>query len=389
MKLFDKNIYITFFSTNFCLFIILILLLVGDTLTKIYLNDILNFSWLFKALISILLLINLFISNKSLFWGISILFMSILLGIVFNYQNDVVAKTSLFFEYISGIMLFNFLLTNNKKESLKKGIFFVFSFYLTTIIFAALFDIVFLKTYGENRFGYKPIFSSQNEFSFIMIAIIAFFYKNYLTKKSFFNLILAIISVITALFIGTKVVYIFIIVFIIYLGLKHLKVNYLMLIILLSTLIIILNKESLFEIINNNYSPIVDIYYKTGFLDAISSLRLSYLKDRFPCQISSFEFINYLFGGLNMSCYTEMSIIDILLFFGLLGGPYYLYLYKKYIYNKLSLDSFGYVLIITTISLSFVAGAFFENLSAQFYLLSVLFIYYHNPHSSFQNKVEK
>jgi len=388
MKLFDKNIYITFFSTNFCLFIILILLLVGDTLTKIYLNDFLNFSWLSKALISILLLINLFISNKGLFWGISILFMSILLGMVFNYQNDVVAKTSLFFEYISGIMFFNFLLTNNKKGSLKKGVFFVFCFYFTTIILATLLNINFLRTY-ESRFGFMPLFSSQNEFSFIMISIVAFFYKNYLTKKTVFNLNLAIISVITALFIGTKVVYVFILVFVIYLGLKHLKVNYLMLIILLSTLIIILNKESLFEIINNNFKPIVDVYYKTGFLDAVSSLRLSYLKDRFPCQISSFEFINYLFGGLNMSCYTEMSIIDILLFFGLLGGPYYLYLYKKYIYNKLSLDSFGYILIITTISLSFVAGAFFENLSAQFYLLSVLFIYYHNPPSSFQNKVEK
>ena len=374
-----------FFKTDLSLFLILIFLFVGDTLTAILLKGSYNYSWAFKAIISILLLLNLFLSNKRLFSYFMMLFIAIGTGMVLNYLDDFISKTSLFFEYFSGILFFHFLLVNKKKKLLKKILFFIFTFYLITILLGIIFEIDFLRTYGGTRFGYMPLFSSQNEFSFVMIAIVSFFYKNLENKKSIINFVIFFLSVIISLFVGTKVIYLFIIIFINHLGIVHLKLkHYLSSLFFILTGIYIL-KDFLLAFLNNYFKPLISVYLNTGFLDAISSLRLSYLEGRILCQLSSLEFINYLFGGLNLNCYTEMSLIDILLFFGIIGSFFYFYLYKKIIYNSLNLDSFGYVLILAIISLSFLGGYFFENLSAQFYVLSVLFIYYHNPSSSFKN----
>lgn len=374
-----------FFKTNFSLLLILFLLFTGDTLTGIFLKDNYNYSWLFKGVISIILLVNLVLSNKKLFYKLTILFFIFSFGMIFNYLNDFISKISLFFEYISGLLFFNFLLINNNKEILKTALFYIFSFYLITILFAALFDLDYLKTYGENRFGYKPIFSSQNEFSFIMIAILAYFFKKYLDKNSILNFSLFIFSIFVALLVGTKVVYLFVFIFINYLTLKYLKIRYYLLLVFLIAFISFLIKDVLFNLIQQHFKAIADVYLNTGFIDAVSSLRLSFLKDRILCQLSSFKFINYFSGGLNMDCSTEMSIIDIFLFFGVIGLPFYFYLYKKEVYDKLNLDHFGFVLVLSIICLSFLGGYFFENLSAQAYVLIVLFIYYYNPSLPYQN----
>lgn len=385
MKLINKNIIHSFFKTKFCLVLILFLLFTGDSLTKIYLNKTLNFSWIAKVIISLLLLTNLFFLNKKNFNLLAILFCGLLLGMAMNFQNDFIEKTSLFFEYTSGIMFFNFLIINQNKLLLSKLLLYVFSFYIVTVLAGSFFEIDFLRTYNASRFGYMPLFSSQNEFSFIMISIVVFFYKRWLGKQEFYNSLFLFLSLITALLTGTKVVYIFLLIFINYILIRNFKVKKTFIFYILTGLLVFYLKDELFLLFIDKFEIFVDIYLEKGLLDTISSLRLSYLNDRLICQTSRMEFINYLFGGMTIKCITEMSFFDIILFFGFIGGGIYVYLYIKHVFKKLHLDSFGVLFILSFIILSFLGGYYFENFSSQFYTISVLFIFYYIPAPLSQN----
>lgn len=377
MNLNIKYRYNNFFRTNFCLIVILLLLFVGDTLTKIYIDDNLKISWIIKASISLILVLNLFYSNKNLFLIISILFLIVLVGMVFNFQQDLIAKISLFFEYVSGILFFQFLIVNQKKVLLSKLILIIFSIYVITILTASLLGISYLTTYKFGRFGYMPLFSSQNEFSFIMITIVVYFYKSWIKRKSMLYLLLFTLSVFASLLIGTKVIYLFIFIFFNYLLIKYFKLRKSAAIYVLILLLIFLFKENLILFLNRNFEVLVEVYQEKGILDAISSLRLSYLKDRLICQNSTLEPVNIIFGGLNIGCLTEMSLFDVLLFFGVLGVCFYFYSIKKAIIDNIKLDVFGYFYLISITLLSFVGGYFFENFSAQIYSVSLLYIFYH------------
>ncbi len=379
MKLFNKNIICAFFKTNYCLVFILSLLVAVDTFTKFYLNSNMNFSWAGKVIISILLFACLYLFNKRIFVLVAILFWMISFGMALNFQNDFIEKVSLFFEYVSGIMFFNFLIVNNNKNLLFKILLIIFTFYTVTVLTAWLFEIDYLRTYNALRFGYMPLFSSQNEFSFIMIAIVVFYYKNWLRKKKFYSFLLLFLSLAASLIIGTKVIYIFLIVFVncILILNFHFKKIILFYVLLIITLFYF--KDYLFLFLENKFEIFVDLYHEKGLLDTISSLRVSFLQDRLICQTSNMNHVEYLFGGMTIPCLTEMSFFDIFLFFGCVGGFMYCYLYLKLVLKKLSLDLFGLVFISTITTLSMLAGYYFENFSSQIYTISVLFIFYYKP----------
>ena len=338
-----------------------------------------NFSWAGKAIISILLLVSLFLFNKNSFILISILFWMISLGMVLNFQNDFTQKISLFFEYISGIIFFKFLIINQNKALLSKILIIIFSFYTITVLIAGLFEIDFLRTYNALRYGYMPLFSSQNEFSFIMITIVVFYYKNWLEKKEFYGFLLLILSLAASLIIGTKVVYLFLIIFINYIIIINLQLKKIILFYVLILITLFYFKDYLFLFFENKFEIFVDLYHEKGLFDTISSLRVSYLQDRLICQTSNMKPLNYLFGGLTIPCLTEMSFFDVFLFFGLIGGVMYGYLYVRLVINRLSLDLFGAIFVSSITLLSMVAGYYFENFSSQIYTISVLFIFYYQP----------
>lgn len=368
------------FKTKFCLIFFLVLLFLGDTLTKIFIHNSINiFAWVSKAIITLLLITNLLYNNKELFIKIALLFTLVFIANVINYQDDFTPKASLFFEYISALLFFNFLTINRNRFLLSKILQYIFIFYISTILIAALLDIKFLMTYNEDRFGYMPLFSSQNEFSFIMISIIVFFYKKWLLKKRLHNTLLLFLSIISASIIGTKVVYIFLILFINYFLIFNFKIKKIISLYAITCVILLTFKNELIILFDKAFGMFAKIYEEKGFIDTVSSLRISYLSDRLICQISNMKFLNYLFGGMNISCITEMSFFDILLFFGLIGSMIYSWLYVNWIFKKLRLDYFGVFFIIYFVVLSFLGGYYFENFSAQVYVISVLFIYYYEP----------
>lgn len=389
MKIFDKTVFNSVFVTKFGLILLMMLLLVGDTLTSFFIKENLKFSIFFKAIITFLLIVNLAFSNKTLFIGVILLCLSVSVGIGFNNLNDFIPKTSLVFEYLSGLLFFNYLILSNNKKTLSSIFAGIFIFYCLTILIAFIFQIDYLKTYYGERFGYMPFFSSQNEFSFIIIATIIYFYKIYLNTPSKINLLFIIMALISSLLVGTKVLYAFVLIFIAYLILKKFNFKILALITGFALILLLFLKNHLFNFLYTYNKVLMDVYSEHGLINFISSLRYEFLEDRLECQFLTMDSYNYLFGGINMKCFTEMSLIDILLTFGLLGSILYFYLLRRFILLKLDLDIFGcYAVTIITL-LSFLGGYFFENLSAQFYVIGVLYIFYYRPTTDAQKIKEQ
>lgn len=388
MKIFDKTALYEVFINNYGLIIMLSLLFIGDTLTSVFFEDNLRFSFGFKTVIILMLLLNLVSSNKELLIGIIFLSICLGLGMFLNYQHDYLAKTALFFEYISGLLFFNYLSMRDKKKELTTICSIVFMFYCATTILVFLLQIDYFKTYYGPRFGYMPFFNSQNEFSFIMIAIVCFFYQKYLAVPSTFNLLLSLIAIISSLLVGTKVLYIFTLLFVLYIFFKHLKVKIFLVLSIAILTALYFTREPLLDFLKIHFKVITDVYSKYGFINAISSLRYDYFQERINCQMAHMQFYNYLFGGIDIDCISEMSLIDILLTFGIIGSIVYFYLLKKFIVDNLKLNHLGYFFIIAITVMSFLSGYFFENLSAQFYVICVLYIYYYPVDHFFLNTKE-
>jgi hypothetical protein len=309
-------------------------------------------------------------------------------GMILNYQNDIIPKTAQFFEYYSGILIFYFFIKSDSYKIIDKIILSVFLFYVINILIVTIFKIDYFKTYPTSqRFGYMPLFNAQNEFSFIMITILSYFYKKLSLTKNIINCFLFTISLLAACFVGTKIIYLFVFILINYLILKKLGRKFYVIFGIIFLIFNVLLKELWYNFLKNYFNSLVLVYEKNGILDAVSSLRLSHLENKIGCQSMSFKLVNYFFGGSNLDCITEMSLLDLFLFFGVIGFVWYFYLYKKLVLIRLKLDTFGYLLIISITFLSFLGGYYFENFSTQLYFISFLYLFYFDKENAFQNKV--
>ena len=105
------------------------------------------------------------------------------------------------------------------------------------------------------------------------------------------------------------------------------------------------------------------------------------------CHLNDFKLINYFFGGSQNNCLVEMSLFDLFFFFGILGLLLYLFIIYNTILSKLKLDLFGQLSLLLVVLLSFIAGYYFENFSAQIYIIGVIFIFYSSKPSP-QNTIE-
>lgn len=244
------------------------------------------------------------------------------------------------------------------------------------IILGFIFNIEVFQTYpGPWRFGYDGLIFAQNEASFIFIfALTTVYYRRFYLgiKEYFFWFILF-----TSLVVATKAVFLYFILLLCFhlfkkvslkniltFGFSALLFGYL----LFSTLI---NK-----IILNSYNTFMYMYNREGLWFALFSGRNVYIQDKlFPLIFEYWSVPNYLFGGQDVVAhYIEMGLIDLALFFGIIGFVIYLYVFYR-IFNLLSLErdfkiffGFTFLLIIAT------AGHFFESGIAGIHFMMMLLI---------------
>lgn len=232
------------------------------------------------------------------------------------------------------------------------------------IIFGFLFDIFLFKTYQGKRFGYNGLLVSSATGSYVYI--ISYIYLLVKHEKTLFTNFFALIIIAASLLVGTKAIYIFFFGFLLYYAIYYsppkLKIG-----ILISTSIILPIITYMFFY---KYALFNNIRMNHGIISALMSYRDQlFFNETLPFIKSNWNVLNYLFGGIaDIKTRSQMELVDIFYFFGIIGGLLYLYTFKKFFLEG-KLNRSIKTLLLFTFGIILFAGNFFGYASVAIYVV--------------------
>jgi hypothetical protein len=388
-----------FKKLSYLLYFTIIVFLTGDILRKVGIfisADFIRYTAvsklivLFAYLIVIITFFKIYINNtysKGLLFCIILLLITFYLGQFFlrDYQgffkiegrNYLILTRYLFWPLTAAVFLPLFI----DKNYDQKHLFFLERIVIinSIIIFIGLiFDIEIFRTYSNpNRFGFMGLFNTHNQASYYYISFILFNYYLIFFKKQ--NKTKFLIFVLTALLVGTKKIYLFLIL----LGLTHIiyfKVWKNRLFYLRAIAIIILVTvffSYLKSLFINTFGLFIKIYNEKGLLSSLSSYRSDLLLKTVKNTIyENWTDQNYFFGGARFHVSrTEFELVDLYIFFGLFGFFAYYYLFRI-LFVLTKGDKFYLFILVMIGIISFFASGFLTsaNQPIMFLLISSYFI---------------
>ena len=370
-----KNIINWVFIDNF-LSVLLVVFFCSEAFGKIiYLSgNGTNIQSAIKFVVLIFISFKIIFYYKKYFHFLSIIGLSIcfLMGQYFipdGFSTNIIV---LFLRYIFPLILFlyfnNHLIIN---ESSKKLLFKFFEAIIILnsflIVFGFLFKIQIFETYEFSRFGYNGLLRTSTTSTYFYL--ITLFYFLYSYKEQFFNKWKSILVFIVCFFIGTKSIYLglsvvtFTYFFIRY---KNYKKKYLL------SFVFVLTTFILGYLLFFEFGQFNHIRQSDGLASSILSYRDQlFLNNTLPNIKQNWSFINYLIGSLNnINARSQFDIIDVIHFWGFLGGAFYLFIYYKFLIT-FKLVRIDLIFIVFLIFLIFFAGNFFTYTTIPIYLLII------------------
>lgn len=273
---------------------------------------------------------------KSLFFLAILFFLNFLANYSLNLTEGTFYKvTYLQIQFLFGLLVLIFF--NQFYKSIKPepviyiiSILVVINFLL--IVIGYFFDLTIFKTYVI-RFGFNGCFKSTSIASYFYMFVIILFHL----RKRKYAYTLLVISIISALFVGSKSLYFFLYLYGIYVTYinifksfqnKRIKLYKAIFIILATVLFFVF---SLFIFMNNE--TMSRVYSEYGFITAFFSYRDYLFMSAFEEVIGNWGVLNYAIGGMGVISKTiEIDTIDLLLNYGILGFFVYIYVFLKNIF---------------------------------------------------------
>ena len=232
------------------------------------------------------------------------------------------------------------------------------------MIFGFLFDYEILKAYAySQRFGYNGFLLKTSEASYLYILLIITTYYDYLYNKT--KGILCLYFILISFLIGTKAVWLFVVLLILLHFFNH-KNKLIKQVfgasLIVGSIMLYIFKEYIIKIVVNLFSFGPEIYNEHGFITLLTSTRdllffntLSHLKEHGT-------FVIYLFGGVNLKDFgVEFELVDLFLFFGVIGLLTYVLIVKKLFFDAKSTKR-KTLLFLALMCISFFAGNFFMSI---------------------------
>ncbi|MBT0607162.1 hypothetical protein [Aequorivita echinoideorum] len=299
-----------------------------------------------------------------------VLFVSFSIGQFFlnnGFQTEILVSFS---KYLFPVFLFAYF---SKYSVSRAGVQFLFKTFEHILVFngiliflGLLFEIYFFKSYVGARFGYNGIFINTSTSSYIYAIAIFYFLLKY--KDQFLKNWKSLLIIICSLLTGTKILYLFILGALIMYVYSFLKISKQQRNVLFTFIGII--AVSLLYFFFFHWGKFNDIRTEKGIVSSILSFRDELLiNNTIPFITNNWQWPNYLFGGISdLATRSQLGFIDIFLFWGILGGLLYLFVYCKAFIPK-SMVKNGYIIVIVLGVMVFLAGNFFENASVAIYLL--------------------
>ncbi|WP_417372176.1 hypothetical protein [Gelidibacter japonicus] len=358
-------------NKNSLIIIYFIILVLADITTKMW-NDLSPApSYIIKGLLLIPVFIFVFRKERRFLINFTILLLIFSIGCLTHSIGFFLKQMPQFFEYYTFVFFFIFFYSSEWPK-IRKPLEWVFLGHVIVIFIAALFEIKFLKTYPySDRYGYISFFKSQNEFSYILMAGVLFFY-NELKKTDYLGYLKLSIFISSGLMVGTKAFFLFLIIFFIYILFNKMSFIRFIFIILGFVFLFFIFSNPILHVFKENYSDLYIIYMNDGFLSFISSQRSELFWQRFDDYWASNNYINLFFGGSNVNRIFEMSFVDLFAFFGVVGVCGYIMILYCFFYKKVQINFKVKIIISIIVLISFFAGYLLENASAQTYLLLVI-----------------
>ncbi|MCC1483488.1 hypothetical protein [Winogradskyella immobilis] len=339
-----------------------------DFLQKINVNfnlELLPFHRYIKAVFLTYISIKILIDIKFFLKKKLLLYVFILLGLFLFSINYTEARIEYFiqYSYLYGVALF-YLKYDIDHIRLKKIIKTLIIINFLFIIIGMIFNQSLFLTYGHLRFGYDGFIITQMQATVFYLSIIAYF--AYLRNLFFF-----IIAFICGILCGTKAIFLGVLVLVILFyvfDIRNKKFRYITLIV---SGISIFGLISLFQ--TSLFKLIVE---RDGLFTMVFSYRDKLLLKTFESIKEAYSVLDFLIGGYDLSIYkTELDLIDIVLFFGIIGLCIYILIFKfLYKYYCISNESKAY--FITIIIVSFLGGNIIAYPFNSFLFLTTLKLIY-------------
>ena len=226
-----------------------------------------------------------------------------------------------------------------------------------------LFQIKFLYTYEGTRFGYNGLFLSSATGSYVYCITLIYLLAKY--KKAIFKRLPNLVIIASMFCLGTKVGYLFLAVFFVIYLFKYTSINKkligsLSLVVGVFVIYVFFFKFGIFN----------EIRQQDGLISSLMSYRDELLINRtIPFILENWSFPNYLFGGVSdLSTKSQIDFIDILYFFGIIGGFLYYFIFFRTFW-VFKADSDIAILLLSLFIIVFLTGNFFGYPSIAIYLV--------------------
>lgn len=221
------------------------------------------------------------------------------------------------------------------------------------LLLGIILSIRIFETYDGERFGYNGIFRAASTGSYAYIITLLYFlltYKENAVKNWKFILIF-----ISCVFIGTKAVYLAMAFSLGYLIVVS-KIPYKK--VALSCVAVLGFGAAYYFFFH--YDLFNTIRQSDGMLSAILSYRDQLLLEKtLPYIRENWSWVNYLFGGVSdFDLRSQMDLIDVFFFWGIVGGAFYLYLFFK-LFLPATLNKTAFVFIAFLFFIVLLSGNFF------------------------------
>jgi len=269
-----------------------------------------------------------------------------------------------YFFFLSLILFFTEI--NSAKGEIKAFTLFEIILWVNNsiILISSLFGLEIFESYPGDRWGYNGLFmASSNSTYFYIIAILYFVIYN---SKTYYKNALFWFTLLASLLIGTKSIYLAIILIGLVLTIRLVKK--LKLKVIIASFFLLFSAALGYIFFSTDLFS--EIIKQEGWLTAILSYRDQlFIKDTIPYIQEHWETIHYFIGGLsNPYVRPQLELIDLWLYFGFLGMILYLFVFAKSYFN-FSLAFYSKCLLAILFIVPFITGNFFYNASVPIYLV--------------------
>ncbi|MCU4158211.1 hypothetical protein J1N10_19710 [Carboxylicivirga sp. A043] len=353
-----------------------------------------RFSFVFRAVIEITLLLVVYkkkeYNKKYVFYALILLVLPLiwlLLGYIYN-ENLTITFNQIFQivkesnKYIFPVIVFWAFSLSRSKHVLK-----VFELiYLVSavvVINAFLTDNGLFYTYGQIRFGFKPMIAAHNEATLFWIIGIVYQVDKLKKEKKFQNFIPFITIVIASVLLGTKAIVLF------YLMISAwglIKVSSISNLYKWIGVAFIFTSLSFFVYYSGIYHFFEERFHTQGILYSLTSMRNEIIVSRVIPTLNNWNWYNYFIGGYFQKLpIAEMDLVDLFVFYGGLGALIYFTLIFKTLFAFSRDNLLGLFFVSQYILIGALAGHFFTSGTNAVYIV-ILCIYLQGKFDSSQKK---